>query len=399
MFIKKLIHYSNLVVLGFTIVSCNNSKAISGNYSSVETITIDTENHRFVSLDDIVEKVDFVRLETTDDCIVGNISHLFFFDDKIIVADQLTSQSIFVFDINGKFLNRISHLGNGPHEYLDITDVDVTPSGLIVIKDNVKDKLLFFEPNGKFVKERIDIEGGMDLAFIDEHSIAFDTFTSHAPTKEKFKGASLAVCDGDNNIQYLFGENIAEENVFNIRRPECLYRYGDKAYFAPHWDKNIYEVTTDSIIAKYCIEFKPDDVLNYNFKTSDELHSLMSSHPFFNGSFIEMKDYTWLGYMSQEDNTPSILYSHKDKKTYSIYNIIENPLYIYLQKPMTLYKDNTVAEVVPALYVYLNKFSIKESLNNTMFTDSLYNGLTLDDNPVVFLFTFKDDISKYVIKE
>lgn len=79
MFIKKLIHYSNLVVLGFTIVSCNNSKAISGNYSSVETITIDTENHRFVSLDDIVEKVDFVRLETTDDCIVGNISHLFFF--------------------------------------------------------------------------------------------------------------------------------------------------------------------------------------------------------------------------------------------------------------------------------------------------------------------------------
>lgn len=398
MFIKKIIKPINSIIIGLSILSCGNSQTLSGDYSGVETITIDTEDHRFVSLDNIVEKVDFVRLETTEDCIIGDISHLFFVDNKIIVADQLTSQSIFVFDINGNFLNRISHLGNGPHEYLDITDVDVTPSGLIVIKDNVKDKLLFFEPNGKFVKERIDIEGGMDLAFIDEHSIAFDTFTSHAPTKEKFKGASLAVCDGDNNIQYLFGENIAEENVFNVRRPECLYRYGNKAYFAPHWDKNIYEVTTDSIIAKYRIEFKPDDVLNYNFKTSDELHSLMSSYPFFNGSFIEMKDYTWLRYMSQEEISPSILYSHKDKKTYSIYYEFNNPLYIYLQKPMTLYKGNTVAEVVPALYLYINKNAIEETLGESDFTNSLFSDFNLDDNPVVFLFTFKDDISKYVIK-
>ena len=398
MFIKKIIKPINSIIIGLSILSCGNSQTLSGDYSSVETITIDIEDHRFVSLDNIVEKVDFVRLETTEDCIIGDISHLFFVDNKIIVADQLTSQSIFVFDINGKFLNRVSHLGNGPHEYLDITDVDVTPSGLIVIKDNVKDKLLFFEPNGKFVKERIDIEGGMDLAFIDEHSIAFDTFTSHAPTKEKFKGASLAVCDGDNNIQYLFGENIAEENVFNVRRPECLYRYGNKAYFAPHWDKNIYEVTTDSIIAKYRLEFLPDDVLNYKFKTSDELNTLMKDYPFFNGSFIEMQDYTWLRYMSQEEISPSILYSHKDKKTYSIYYEFNNPLYIYLQKPMALYKGNTIAEVVPALYLYINKNAIEETLGETDFTKNLFRDFKLDDNPIVFLFTFKDDISKYVIK-
>lgn len=398
MFIKKIIKPINSIIIGLSILSCGNSQTLSGDYSAVETITIDTEDHRFVSLDNIVEKVDFVRLETTEDCIIGDISHLFFVDNKIIVADQLTSQSIFVFDINGKFLNRISHLGNGPHEYLDITDVDVTPSGLIVIKDNVKDKLLFFEPNGKFVKERIDIEGGMDLAFIDEHSIAFDTFTSHAPTKEKFKGASLAVCDGDNHIQYLFGENIAEENVFNVRRAECLYRYGNKAYFAPHWDKNIYEVTTDSIIAKYRLEFLPDDVLNYKFKTSDELNTLMKDYPFFNGSFIEMQDYTWLRYMSQEEISPSILYSHKDKKTYSIYYEFNNPLYIYLQKPMALYKGNTIAEVVPALYLYINKNAIEETLGETDFTKNLFRDFKLDDNPIVFLFTFKDDISKYVIK-
>lgn len=393
MFKKIICNVCSLITLGTCLTSCTQD------CDKFETITIDTENHKFVSLDDIVKKVDFVRLETTENCIIGDVSHLFFVDNKIIVADQLTSQSIFVFDINGKFLNRISHLGNGPHEYLDITDVDITPSGLIVIKDNVKDVLLFFDTDGNFVKEREDIEGGMDLAFIDEHSIAFDTFTSHTPTKERFKGASLAVCDGNNNIQYLFGENIAEENVFNVRRPECLYRYGNKAYFAPHWDKNIYEVTTDSIIAKYCIEFKPDDVLNYKFTTSDELNTLKEQHPFFNGSFIEMKDYTWIRYISQEDITPSILYSHKDKNTYSLYYEFNNPLYIYLQKPIALYRDNTVAEVVPALYLNINKNAIEETLGKTEFTNSLYSDLDLDDNPIIFLFTFKDDISKYVIEQ
>ncbi len=393
MFKKIVCNLCSLITLGTCLTSCMQ------NGKELETITIDIENHCYVSLDNIIEKVDFIRLETTENNLIGNVSHLLFTKDRIIVVDQLASNAIYVFDFNGKFMNRISHLGNGPHEYLDITDVDVTPSGLVVIKDNVKDKLLFFETDGKFVKERKDIEAGVDLVFIDDHSIAFDCFTSHIPTKEKFKSASLAVCDGDNNIKYLFGKNIAEENVFNFRRPECLYRYGNKAYFAPHWDKGIYEIKNDSIIAKYHIEFKPDDVLNYTFTTNNELDDLMEKHPYFNGSFIEMEDYTWLSYHSKEEVTPNILYSHIDKKTYSIYNEFNNPLYIYLQKPMALYKNNTVAEVVPAPYVFMNQFSLSEDMKQEEITNKLYQELTIDDNPIIFLFTFKDDISKYVIEE
>ena len=393
MFKKIICNVCSLITLGICLTSCTQD------CDKFETITIDIDNHRYVTKDDIIEKVDFIRLETTEDNIISNVSYLHFYKDKVIVTDNYKANAIFVFNKDGKFLNRISNYGNGPHEYLDITDVDVTPSGLIVIKDNVKDVLLFFDTDGNFVKEREDIEGGMELAFIDEHSIAFDTFTSHAPTKEKFKGASLAVCDGDNNIQYLFGENIAEENVFNVRRPKCLYRYGNKTYFAPHWDKNIYEVTTDSIIAKYRIEFKPDDVLNYTFRTNQEFEDLIKKHPFFNGSFIEMKDYTLLKYNSNEENSLCILYSHKDKKTYTIRNYYDNPLYAYLLKPNTLYKNNTIAEVRHAIHVFGNKHRIESTLGKTEFTNKLLNDLNMDDNPIIFLFTFKDDISKYVIKE
>ena len=65
---------------------------------------------------------------------------------------------------------------------------------------------------------------------------------------------------------------------------------------------------------------------------------------------------------------------------------------------MALYKGNTIAEVVPALYLYINKNAIEETLGETDFTKNLFRDFKLDDNPIVFLFTFKDDISKYVIK-
>ena len=67
--------------------------------------------------------------------------------------------------------------------------------------------------------------------------------------------------------------------------------------------------------------------------------------------------------------------------------------------PKALYNDNTIVETISAMNVYINKFAFNEALGGTAFTDSLHNGLTVDDNPIIFLFTIKDDIGKYVIEE
>ena len=66
---------------------------------------------------------------------------------------------------------------------------------------------------------------------------------------------------------------------------------------------------------------------------------------------------------------------------------------------MALYKKNTVAEVVPAPYVFMNQFSLSEDMKQEEITNKLYQELTIDDNPIIFLFTIKDDIGKYVIEE
>jgi hypothetical protein len=49
--------------------------------------------------------------------------------------------------------------------------------------------------------------------------------------------------------------------------------------------------------------------------------------------------------------------------------------------------------------VFGNKHRIESTLGKTEFTNKLLNGLNMDDNPIIFLFTIKDDIGKYVIEE
>lgn len=391
--IKNLVCYTTLL---FCLIACNYKQANDSIYNDVETITIDYENGPLVCFDSIVSDIKFIKLETKENNMIGNIYKMLITNDRIIIADKFNSKSVHLFDISGKHISKLSNLGNGPHEYLNITDIDITPSGLIAIKDNYKDILLYYNMNGDFVKKEDVLEGGLDIAFIDDHIIAHELFLNSKP--EIFKGASLCITE-KNKIKALFGKDIGKADELNNGRANTMFNYNGNVYYNPSWEKIMYRITSDSIQARYLIELKPDDLLDHKFETSEEWQELHEIYNFFNGSFIEMKNNIWLNYYTPEAKEPPVIYSRKDKVVYRIHSKFNNPLLNYLQKPIALYNENTVAEAVPAFRVYVNQFMINNISGHSAITDSLHYGLTVDDNPIIFLFTIKDDIGKYVIEE
>ena len=398
MIINKAISIIRLYTIIFcitTLYSCNKSSIIT-DFSNIETITIDYENGPIVCFDSIVSDIKFIKLETKENNMIGDIYKMLITNDRIIIADKFSSKSVHLFDISGKHISKLSNLGNGPQEFLNITDVDITPSGLIAIKDNYKDILLYYNMDGEFVKKEDILEGGSEIAFIDDHIIAHEIFQSFIP--ERFKGASLCIAE-DNKIRTLFGKDGGKIGVMNINRANTMFDYNGNVYYNPSWEKIMYRITADSILARYLIELKPEDMLDHKFETSEEWQELHEIYNFFNGSFIEMKNNIWLNYYTPEAKEPPVIYSRKDKVVYRIHSKFNNPLLNYLQKPIALYNENTVAEAVPAFRVYVNQLMINNISGHSAITDSLHNGLTVDDNPIIFLFTIKDDIGKYVIEE
>ena len=88
------------------------------NNNSTETITIEVEknlnNFDTLSLTRIAEEIKYIPLETNKQTLVSNITTVDVSDNTILIQ---TNNEVLLFNITGKFLNKISRRGNGPLEY------------------------------------------------------------------------------------------------------------------------------------------------------------------------------------------------------------------------------------------------------------------------------------------
>jgi hypothetical protein len=116
-------------------------------------IVINTDNSEKVDISEYVDSVKYIKLQTTDDNLIGYIKRVFFWDDRILVTDGKVPQ-ILIFDNKGNFLNKIKKTGQGPGEFIGIAaSLFDCVSKSIIIYNNKLRKMLFFTLDGEFIKE------------------------------------------------------------------------------------------------------------------------------------------------------------------------------------------------------------------------------------------------------
>ena len=95
-----------------------------------------------------VEDIEFVPLETTDDCILDEfINKIVVTKDYIFAHDY---NSCYRFDRKGKFLNKIGAKGNGPGEYTKAMSISIdTINKWVYMSDNWQLKLVKFDYSGQ----------------------------------------------------------------------------------------------------------------------------------------------------------------------------------------------------------------------------------------------------------
>jgi hypothetical protein len=102
--------------------------------------------------DNRIDSCRFVALETTDECLVGDIKKVEFADDLIFVVDY--NAKLFVFDKNGKFLNTISSIGDGPNELLSFYDFYVNREAKYIgIFDILRNEIYHYSFDGMLLKK------------------------------------------------------------------------------------------------------------------------------------------------------------------------------------------------------------------------------------------------------
>jgi len=134
-------------------------------------------NDEIVDFEQYIDSVYYVRLELGYESIIGRIDKVLVFENNIYILDGQTS-SIFVFDMNGRYVSKICKIGNGPGEYnkLYYFDIDIEKRH-IVVTDLVTYWNIRYDMNGKYLsRKRIPINTGGFAPISNGKYVSFSRF-------------------------------------------------------------------------------------------------------------------------------------------------------------------------------------------------------------------------------
>lgn len=156
-----------LLLISILFISCVAENDQANKDTIVINLSADLEDNNLESdykISNFIESVDYVLLETADNCILGAyITKIHFTNDRIFVMDSGEAGSnLCIFDNNGKFISKVSSKGRAKNEYLSLANVmfdDLNKE--LLIYSAADERILYFDFQGNFIKDLQLDEGGI----------------------------------------------------------------------------------------------------------------------------------------------------------------------------------------------------------------------------------------------
>lgn len=138
----------NILLLLFTILlfGCTERKA-----NIIETIDLRSSLNKKSTntiLPPIFDSIIKIQLETSDSVLIKTIKSIIVDNDLLYVNNN---NKCHVFDKNGKYLYKIGNKGEGPNEYLDISQLIIKDKKKLIY-DRIKSKIFIYDQTGRLVQ-------------------------------------------------------------------------------------------------------------------------------------------------------------------------------------------------------------------------------------------------------
>ena len=345
-----------------------------------------------INLDEIMDSMYYIRLETDTNALIGDIDKLLFCDDVIVVIERIKRQSILLFSRQGKFMCRLGIQGRGPGEYLNFTDVAIDHrKKQIVVLDDRGEKLMYYDLGGHHIKDQRLLYFVENIAVLNDGSYLIGQaryLNRHLPSASDY---ALLFAEPDLNISgkslsYTYRDQFPKNQLssnhnFNPNR--------NGVWFNRLVTDTIYEISRKNAIhAKYCLDMGSKNItarLNEQTTTDDVFDMLNAQKYFyFKGKAFETNNYVYF-----EINANQCYYSKQKNKLYygSFWKYKNEHLISHLietARPETSDDHFFVAVLQP--YSFMPNLKYKKLSPDL---DPILADLKVDDNPVLFFYSLK----------
>ena len=248
-------------------------------------------------LSDIVEDVEYVKLETTDDCLLAGTARVFITNDDIYTLNNYSDYKLLRFDRKtGKFISQIGSIGQGPKEMINPCFVFAKDS-LVYVTSTSMDKIYVYTNENQFVrsvpfcKDRSSFEDGVGqtISVIDHQYIIRHPGQLQSQFNYNQYIAAEVIDMNSNRLFAMRDTSDVYGIMLTLDWDPIRWYYKGNINFYNEPDRTVYAVTKDSIIPRYHFNLGDNKWPVINGKLTKEFFKYIKFK-----SFRETEDYLYL---------------------------------------------------------------------------------------------------------
>ncbi len=332
------------------------------------------------SLSDQMNVDRLIRLETNEECLIGDIADVQCVGDDIYILDFRYAKSVFHFDRSGKFIKKISSVGNGPEEYvLPISFAIDSDNDKIYLIDGATGNILTYNLSTfEFIQKRSI--SGISLFYHKESFYLYDPMSEVIDSKPQ----PFYVHSYDTSLVYKGSCVPLEFETGYVMGPKRRFSvYEDRLRFIPPFSNQVIEIDNHTSTPIYTFEFAQGEIPPLDFLTArkDNLPSELMKGNFVNYfNFTESSLSLFVPYSTNQETFVGIY--DKSKGTSQSFTLSDKNSWISAFSPIASINDQVVfCSFGDEIYCYSNL--CPESLQQ------IINERSEGDNPIIMIASIK----------
>jgi len=247
---EKCLTKTIIILIICTVASC-------ADYSSSIFITVKLKEqigHAVeIKASDLINNIHYVPLETSKESLVGEIIKIIPTNNHFFISDDFNTLSVWTKE--GKYINHIGRRGQGPGEYITLSDFDIsTDNEIVYILDESKSQIHLYSFKNDYVKSiKINklISNIMKTPFgiicYQDPLVMINKYGEQIPTL-------VLLNDNGEEIGILHQRNVSTKFMPPFTHPAILKKHNNSFYYYPPFQDTIYSIQADTITPEFVID-------------------------------------------------------------------------------------------------------------------------------------------------
>jgi len=346
-----------------------------------------------ILLSTIAEQIRYIPLETTSSCLLSRCRQVEIFNNKIFVKD---SKALYKFDMDGRFIQQIGKIGNGPGEYGSVLWFNfIASTNEIILYSYPTGRINIHDAgSGEFKRSfRLDIEPCGVVEF-PPGKLSFLTWNTRQSESQN-SNPEIYFCTLEGTIL----DSISDERVprtGNISGPVRYYIHNETLCYKDFFQDTLYSISNEAKKEAY-VSFGLENKAHGNeLEMTRLIGEIQFPDHLIIGKVLENESSFYftvemgLGFhISSEEQ--KFLFNKNAGQLFScdsLTNDLDGGIPIW---PESIYKDSLLIDFYPAIE-FLEFFQTHpENPGRTQELNDLINTLDENDNPVVILASHAED--------